>query len=202
MKSAVTRFAPSPTGHLHLGHAYSANIAWQSGEICPLRIEDIDPTRCKPEFETALYEDLAWLGFTWPSPVRRQSDHMNDYRICLEKLDAMGVLYPCFCTRKEIQDEIHESPGAPQSPNEHYYPGTCKKLSNSERLNLIAAGRPYALRLDSDRAYRMTAPSVGTIIIRENNLSIPKSSATLFWPAKKHPQVTISALHMMTPCRV
>lgn len=158
MKSAVTRFAPSPTGHLHLGHAYSANIAWQSGEICPLRIEDIDPTRCKPEFETALYEDLAWLGFTWPSPVRRQSDHMNDYRICLEKLDAMGVLYPCFCTRKEIQDEIHESPGAPQSPNEHYYPGTCKKLSNSERLNLIAAGRPYALRLDSDRAYRMTAP--------------------------------------------
>ena len=102
----VTRFAPSPTGHLHLGHAHSALVGWQrarteSGRFL-LRIEDIDPARCRPEFEAAILEDLGWLGLDWDGPVRRQSDHLADYQAALDRLHDMGLTYPCFCSRKDI----------------------------------------------------------------------------------------------------
>ena len=151
--TVVTRFAPSPTGYLHLGHAYAALFAFRmanafGGEF-HLRIEDIDQGRHRPEFETAIYEDLAWLGITWQHPVRRQSDHLADYQAALDRLDAMGLLYPCFCTRKEIQAEIAEAGAAPHTPDgQAVYPGTCRPLSADERAARIAAGTPYALRLD------------------------------------------------------
>ncbi len=106
----VTRFAPSPTGYLHLGHAYSALDAWraarEAGGKFLLRIEDIDRTRCKPEFTDAILEDLAWLGLDWDGEVRKQSEHFADYEAALDKLDVTGVIYPCFCTRAEIAAEI------------------------------------------------------------------------------------------------
>jgi len=106
----VTRFAPSPTGRLHRGHAFSALTAWRAAKDAGgrflLRIEDIDPTRCRPEFEAGIYEDLAWLGLDWETPVWRQSDHLADYAAVVEALDGRGLLYRCFRTRKEILDAI------------------------------------------------------------------------------------------------
>src|SRR5919198_4337101 len=108
--AVVTRFAPSPTGLLHLGHAYSALFAWQrareAGGRFLLRLEDIDATRCRPDYAEAILRDLAWLGLDWDGPVRRQSEHFDAYRAALDLLDAEGMLYPCFCTRGEIQAEI------------------------------------------------------------------------------------------------
>ncbi len=155
--TVVTRFAPSPTGYLHLGHAYSALFAFRManayGGQFHLRIEDIDQGRRRPQFETAIYEDLAWLGITWEHPVRRQSDHLAEYQAALDKLDARGLLYPCFCTRKEIQAEIARAGEAPHAPNgQAVYPGTCRALSADERAAHIAAGTPYAQRLDVDAA--------------------------------------------------
>lgn len=147
----IARFAPSPTGYLHLGHAWSAlfgaMLARRGGRFI-LRIEDIDAGRCRPEFIDAIIEDLTWLGLTWPAPVRRQSEHMADYTRALDTLDALGLLYPCFCTRKEIQAEIDAAGAAPHGPEGALYPGTCRHLSPSERADRVAAGLPYALRLD------------------------------------------------------
>jgi glutamyl-Q tRNA(Asp) synthetase len=158
----VTRFAPSPTGLLHLGHAYSAlfahRIAAEAGGRFLLRIEDIDAGRCRPEFDAAIREDLAWLGLTWEAPVRRQSEHMADYRAALERLDAAGLLYPCFCTRKEILAEIERAGGAPQGPEGPLYPGTCRALTAAERRARIAAGEAHALRLDAAEAARRAGP--------------------------------------------
>jgi glutamyl-Q tRNA(Asp) synthetase len=116
----VTRFAPSPTGLLHLGHAHSALAGWHAAKAAGgrflLRIEDIDAGRCRPEFEAAIIEDLAWLGLDWEQPVRRQSAHLDDYRAALARLDAAGLLYPCFCTRRDIQAEIAAAAGAPHGP--------------------------------------------------------------------------------------
>lgn len=160
----VTRFAPSPTGLLHLGHAFAALTAFQtarekSGRFL-LRIEDIDVTRCRREFETAIYEDLRWLGLVWEEPVRRQSAHFTDYENALRKLDAMGVLYTCFCTRKDIADEIAGASAAPhlilQGPEGPLYPGTCRNLSAEERNIRMARGERYALRLDVGRAHEST----------------------------------------------
>lgn len=156
----VTRFAPSPTGYLHLGHAFSAlyarEAAGPSGTML-LRIEDIDLSRCRPEFEVAIYEDLAWLGLTWPEPVRRQSEHMADYRAALERLEAMELLYPCFCTRKDIAAEIARAGAAPQGPEGPVYPGTCRRLSHGERDARRQAGEPFALRLDMTRALALVS---------------------------------------------
>ena len=156
----VTRFAPSPTGRLHVGHAYSALFAARAamGGRFLLRIEDIDLARCRPEFEEGIYEDLAWLGLTWEAPVRRQSDHFDDYRAALRKLDDMGLLYPCFCTRKDIQNEIENAGHAPHGPDGVLYPGTCRALSTGERRDLVAAGEPHALRLDMAGAVESTGP--------------------------------------------
>ena len=163
----VTRFAPSPTGFLHLGHAYSALFAQQkAGNRFLLRIEDIDAGRARPEFEAAIIEDLAWLGLRWETPVRRQSDHMDDYRAALDRLDARGLLYPCFCTRKEIRAEIEESGFAPHDivhgPDGIVYPGTCRALTADERRQRRAEGTPFALRLDMAKAVGATGPLAWT----------------------------------------
>jgi glutamyl-Q tRNA(Asp) synthetase len=150
----VTRFAPSPTGWLHLGHAYAALFAHEqaAGGRFLIRLEDIDGTRARPEYEGAIFEDLAWLGLEWEMPVRRQSDHLDDYRAALKKLEEMGVMYPCFCTRREIQEEIVRAGNAPQGPDGPLYPGTCRGRSVEERVQRMAAGEPYALRLDVAKA--------------------------------------------------
>lgn len=157
--SPLVRFAPSPTGYLHIGHAASAFFTWdqagQAAEHFLLRIEDIDPSRCRPVFETAIYEDLNWLGLRWKEPPRRQSDHFADYQAVLHKLEKMELIYPCFCTRREIQEEIARSPSAPHGPDGSLYPGLCKKLSPAERAERIARGDAYALRLDLAAARRL-----------------------------------------------
>ena len=133
----TTRFAPSPTGLLHLGHAFAALTAWRrardAGGRFLLRIEDIDPTRCRPEFTAAILEDLAWLGLDWDGPVRVQSEHLPEYRACLDRLSARGLLYPCFCTRAAIQRELAASAAAPHRPDGPLYPGTCRRLPPHER---------------------------------------------------------------------
>jgi glutamyl-Q tRNA(Asp) synthetase len=159
--SIVTRFAPSPTGHLHLGHAFSALIAWRraraAGGRFLLRLEDIDPTRCRPEFATAILEDLAWLGLDWDGEVRVQSGHLAEYRAVLDALATRGLLYPCFCTRADIQ----QSAAAPHTPDgAPLYPGTCRSLSADERAARIAAGERYALRLDMARALSAVSQSL------------------------------------------
>ncbi len=152
----ITRFAPSPTGRLHLGHAYSAifasNQAREAQGHFLLRIEDIDPTRCTPAFEQGIYEDLAWLGLHWEEPVRRQSAHMNDFGSALSKLRDMELLYPCFCSRKDIQEEIARSGYAPHGPEGLLYPGTCRHLSQAQQIEDMEKGLPYAFRLDMQKA--------------------------------------------------
>ena len=146
----ATRFAPSPTGRLHKGHAFSALTAWsaarEAGGRFLLRIEDIDPTRCKPEFEAAFFEDLAWLGLDWETPVRRQSEHLADYAAVIDALGARGLLYRCFRTRKDILDAISD---APHGPAEAVRPGP---HAPEDETRLLAEGRPYAWRLSLDRA--------------------------------------------------
>lgn len=152
----VTRFAPSPTGLLHLGHAYSALLAYefacsQAGRFL-VRIEDIDTGRCRPAFITAIIEDLTWLGLKWEQPVRLQSQHMADYQQALQRLEAQGLLYPCFCSRADIA----ASSGAPQGPDGPIYPGTCRTLSAKDIAAKQAAGLAFAVRLDVGRAIART----------------------------------------------
>ena len=157
---SVFRFAPSPNGPLHLGHAYSAllnfELSRKGGGRFLLRIEDIDPTRCKPEFEAAIYEDLAWLGISWETPVRRQSEHFGEYRRALQQLSALGLVYPAFESRAEIARLVaeREVQGAwPRDPDgAPLYPGNAKRLAPDERAARIESGAPYALRLDMDAA--------------------------------------------------
>lgn len=160
--TTVTRFAPSPTGHLHLGHAHSALFGWHAARAAQgrflLRIEDIDPQRCRPEFVDDLLEDLAWLGLSWETPVRRQSEHLDDYRAALDRLRALGLVYPCFCTRKDIAAEIARAGHAPHGPDGPLYPGTCRTLPAPEREERMAAGHAYAWRLDVAAAMRRTGP--------------------------------------------
>ncbi len=160
--TAVTRFAPSPTGLLHRGHAYSAlfaaGAARRAGGRFLLRIEDIDPGRCRPHFVAAILEDLAWLGLVWEQPVRQQSAHMHDYRAALERLAGHGVLYPCFCTRKDIAAELARAGAAPHGPDGPVYPGTCRVLDPAEAARRIARGDAHALRLDIARALALTGP--------------------------------------------
>jgi len=158
----VTRFAPSPTGLLHLGHAYSALFAWVcargAGGRFLLRIEDIDRSRCRPEFTDAILEDLAWLGLEWDGPARRQSEHFDDYAAALGRLEAMGLTYPCFCTRAEIQAEIARAGAAPHGDEGPLYPGTCRARPVAEREKRITAGESYALRIDMAQAVMRAGP--------------------------------------------
>ncbi len=153
----VFRFAPSPNGYLHLGHAYSAilnhEMARAAGGRFLLRIEDIDQARCQPEFEQAIYEDLAWLGLTWEEPVRRQSEHFLDYAKALERLAGRGLLYSCFCTRGDILRRVSGKPDWPRDPDEApLYPGICKALTNMDRREKLSEGQHPAQRLDMEQA--------------------------------------------------
>jgi glutamyl-Q tRNA(Asp) synthetase len=156
MPPPVFRFAPSPNGYLHLGHAFSAllnfDLARQTGGRFLLRIEDIDTVRCRPEFETAIYEDLAWLGISWETPVRRQSEHLADYCDALEKLSAQDLVYRSFESRAEIARMVaqREANGPwPRDPDgAPLYPGAAWSLSSDERARLLESDTPYALRLD------------------------------------------------------
>jgi glutamyl-Q tRNA(Asp) synthetase len=154
----VTRFAPSPTGLLHLGHAYAALFAWRrardEGGRFLLRIEDIDQARCREEFVAAIVEDLAWLGLDWDGAVRRQSRYLDDHRAALGGLEAAGLVYPCFCTRADIANAL----GAPQGPEGPLYPGTCRDLPPETRAARIAAGERFALRLDVAASQTRTGP--------------------------------------------
>ena len=160
----VFRFAPSPNGYLHLGHARSAllnhELARESGGRLLLRIEDIDPLRSKPAFAAAIEEDLAWLGLQWETPVRVQSRHMADYAAALARLNARALLYPCICTRGEILRAADARKNWPRDPDgAPHYSGACRRLAPDERARRIAAGEPYALRLDLVKA-RAGAPAL------------------------------------------
>jgi glutamyl-Q tRNA(Asp) synthetase len=156
MPPPVFRFAPSPNGYLHLGHACSAllnfEMARASGGKFLLRIEDIDTTRCRPQFEAAIYEDLAWLGLSWETPVRRQSEHLARYRDAVERLQAEGLIYPSFESRTEIARLVAQKEAGAPWPRDPdgapLYPGVAKQLAPEERGRLLSSGTPYALRLD------------------------------------------------------
>ncbi len=158
----VTRFAPSPTGYLHLGHVRSALEGWRAARAAGgrflLRIEDIDHTRCRAEYAAAIVEDLAWLGLDWDGPVRRQSEHFADYRTALARLEDEGLLYPCFCTRRAIQAEIDRAGGAPQGEMGAPYPGICRHLGAAERAEKRSLAPDYALRLDVAAAIARSLP--------------------------------------------
>jgi glutamyl-Q tRNA(Asp) synthetase len=156
MASMVTRFAPSPTGRLHLGHAFSALTAHEAARAAGgrfiLRIEDIDRTRCRAEYETAIYDDLAWLGIDWDGPVRRQSEHMADYRAALDRLRDQGLLYRCFRTRKDLDDIARAPHGAAAA----FRGGP---LPAEEEARRLEAGDPFAWRLSLDRAKAALGPA-------------------------------------------
>ena len=161
----VTRFAPSPTGYLHVGHAFAAFTAARSGERFLLRLEDLDQGRTREDFVAAIFEDLAWLGLSWDEPVLRQSHRFEAYRAALTRLQPMA--YPCFCTRKEIAEEVERSAEAPHfyplsaprtGPDGPLYPGTCRNLSADERAARIAKGEVYAVRLNVAEAAAVTGP--------------------------------------------
>ena len=163
----VTRFAPSPTGLLHLGHAFAAITAARAGTRFLLRIEDLDQGRSRGEFVAAIFEDLHWLGLEWPQPVLHQSARGPAYHAALAQLESGELVYPCFCTRKEIADEIARAseaphfdvlPAPPAAPDGLLYPGTCRHLTAQERQERIAAGQSYALRLDAAKAAQATGP--------------------------------------------
>lgn len=166
MTAPVFRFAPSPNGELHLGHAYSAllnaEMAADAGGRLLLRIEDIDDTRCTPEFEAGIYRDLAWLGLEWEEPVRRQSQHLDDYRSALDSLLDAELVYPAFMSRGDIRDYIADAEAIgsawPRDPDgAPLYPGIDKQLSQRERKRRIEDGAPFAWRLDTEAAAKRVA---------------------------------------------
>ena len=181
----VFRFAPSPNGNLHLGHALSALLNGDAAKACGgrflLRIEDIDPARCRPEYEAAILEDLAWLGLEWEEPVRRQSEHVALYRRRLDALRARGLLYPCFCSRRALAQCVEalekasgkawrrDPDGAP------LYPGTCRGLSADLAARRIADGEPHAWRLPVARA----SAACGVLAWHEHEAADPASPSRL-----------------------
>jgi glutamyl-Q tRNA(Asp) synthetase len=170
----VTRFAPSPTGRLHLGHAYSALLAHDTarreGGSFLLRIEDIDHTRCRPEYEAAIREDLAWLAIDWPEPVRRQSDHFADYAVAIEKLRRLGVLYRCFLTRREIAEQAMSAPHAPgEGADGVIYRGPATPMSEDEEQSRLARGESYAWRLSTIRSQDLLGEQFARLEFRERD---------------------------------
>src|SRR3954469_2851486 len=154
----VTRFAPSPTGLLHLGHAYAAITAHESGDDFLLRIEDIDKGRSRDKFIQSIFYDLKWLGLSWDEPSLRQSTRMGAYAEALVNLKARDLVYPCFCTRAEIAAEIARAGEAQHGPEGPIYPGTCRALPPDEGQKRVATGETYALRLDVAKAADVTGP--------------------------------------------
>jgi glutamyl-Q tRNA(Asp) synthetase len=170
----TTRFAPSPTGLLHLGHAHAALMAWsaarRAGGRFLLRVEDIDGTRCRAEYSAAILEDLSWLGLDWDGEVRVQSRHMAEYRAALDRLAARGLLYPCFCTRADIAREVAAAGQAPHGPDGPLYPGICRHLPPGLRAARMAAGEPYALRLDMPAALALAPEDLSYEEVGEGRL--------------------------------
>jgi len=160
----VLRFAPSPNGRLHLGHAYSALVTWNAaallGGTALLRVEDIDAERSKPEFVAAILEDLHWLGLNWPEPVMRQSERMDAYADAGNQLRDQGLLYPCFCSRSDIAARAGDTDpdGAP------LYPGTCRHLDRGEQIERLERGDPVQFRLDTREAMASTGMLSFTVV--------------------------------------
>ncbi|MCW6509952.1 tRNA glutamyl-Q(34) synthetase GluQRS [Lichenifustis flavocetrariae] len=183
-QAPLFRFAPSPNGFLHLGHAYSAlmndRLARERGGMLLLRFEDIDRARCRPDYEEAALADLAWLGVAWTPPPTRQSDRFPLYRAALQRLEAEGLVYPCFCTRGDIAKAIDGKPGWPRDPDgSPLYPGTCRRRTPAERDNLAAQGAPAGLRLDLARALDRLPPGLDWVEYREGGapMGIPAEPA-------------------------
>ena len=147
-----TRFAPSPTGHMHLGHVFSALFSYEAakklGGKFILRIEDIDSQRSSKVFEESIYEDLEWLQIKYSTDIRYQADHMDDYKGAIKELQKLGMVYPCFCSRSDIKAEIMRAGNAPHEEEASIYPGTCRRLSKEERIEKIATGISFAWRLN------------------------------------------------------
>jgi glutamyl-Q tRNA(Asp) synthetase len=158
----VTRFAPSPTGPLHLGHALSAvtaaKLAAEAGGRLLVRIEDLDAGRSRPGFVDAIFTDLEWLGLGWERPIWFQSQRGDAYRAALGRLRGDGLVYPCFCTRADIAREVAASLSAPHGPDGPLYPGTCRTLSDGERYARLAAGHQHSWRLDMATAIGRAGP--------------------------------------------
>ena len=161
--SNFTRFAPSPTGHLHLGHIFSAFFAFEASKILGgefiVRIEDIDPQRSRAHFEKSIFDDLDWIGIKYRKDIRRQSEKMSDYKAAIEELDRLNIIYPCFCTRSEIQAEILRAGNAPHGIDHSIYPGTCRRLSKSEKEKKIKQNKNFAWRIN----IRAAAKKVGKL---------------------------------------
>ena len=182
----ILRFAPSPNGYLHLGHAYSAlrnaQVARELDGLMLVRIENIDIERSRKEFEAAIFEDLAWLGVTWQQPVRRQSEHFSDYACALESLSARGLLYPCFCSRADVMREVAQRPGWPRDPDgAALYPGICKHLSADERMGRLAAGERAALRIDMGEAQARVGMRLGWREYGEGDTARDVSAEPALW---------------------
>src|SRR5438128_617406 len=188
MSAPVYRFAPSPNGYLHLGHAFSAlvnfELARAAGGRLILRIEDIDAARCRPEYEQAIYDDLAWLGISWEQPVRRQSEHFADYRATLSRLDGLGLVYASFESRAEIAALVasRERDGPwPRDPDGvPLYPGSAQAVPQAERARRIAAGAPHILRLDMTAALARA----GHLTWTESDTRTERSEAIVADPAR------------------
>lgn len=184
-----TRFAPSPTGPLHLGHAFAAKVAWELGDRCFLRIEDLDQSRARPEWEAQIYDDLAWLGFAWPEPVMRQSQRSAAYSAALDRLWDMGVLYPCQCSRRDIRSAV-EAPqeGAPLlGPDGLVYPGTCRgagrtgprpdgvlRLDMAGAIALASNLRFHEEDIENEKLYGFSSKhyitQIGDVVLSRNNM--------------------------------
>ncbi|MEM7005958.1 MAG: tRNA glutamyl-Q(34) synthetase GluQRS [Pseudomonadota bacterium] len=191
-----TRFAPSPTGHLHLGHAASAFHVWKAAEEVGgdviLRIEDIDQTRCRPEFETAIYEDLDWLGLQWTGEVRRQSDHYGDYSKILETLAARGLVYRCFRTRKEVLAEIDRAPHGATAAF------VSEPLSNTEETARIQSGEAFAWRLSLSRAREVLGSAYETLGFEEQHKGWHKADPCTFGDVVLARKDTPTSYHLAT----
>ena len=180
----VLRFAPSPNGHLHLGHAYSAIYTWNRardlGARFLLRIEDIDLVRCSNAFADQVLDDLAWLGLRWEQPVRRQSEHFDDFRAAVGRLAEVGVLYPCFATRKDIREAVADRPDHPLDPEgAPIYPGLSKSLGEAERRALLAANKPHSLRIDIAKALEMAGTRLASDLSFQESGSGPRGETGL-----------------------
>ena len=182
----VFRFAPSPNGYLHLGHAYSAlfnqSLAEQCGGRLLLRVENIDPERSRRHFEAALEEDLAWLGLDWEKPPRRQSDHLSDYRAALERLTRRGLAYRCFCSRTEIAEACARRSDWPRDPDgSPLYPGTCRNSTPQEQAARVLAGDRFSLRLDMAKAIEEIATPLTYREFHEGQLSATIVAEPALW---------------------
>lgn len=179
----TTRFAPSPSGWLHLGHAYSARFGWDVARKTDgrflLRIDDLDRIRSRPEYDVGIFEDLAWLGLDWDPEVRRESEHLADYQAAVDRLVREKLAYPCFCSRREIRAEIARMGAAPHGPEGPHYPGTCRGLTRAEQQDRVAAGAVPAIRLDTSKAMAKagaltwTDREAGQIVARPDRFGDP-----------------------------